>query len=57
MDQAQADWRKSSRSGNGSNCVEVADWRKSSRSGNGSDCVEVVVVQESETGTLAPRTR
>jgi hypothetical protein len=33
-------WRKSSFSGNGGNCVEVA-WRKSSFSGNGGDCVEV----------------
>lgn len=35
-------WRRSSRSGNGNNCVEVAAvWRKSSRSGNGNECVEV----------------
>jgi Domain of unknown function (DUF397) len=35
-------WRKSSCSGNGGNCVEVAArWRKSSYSGNGGDCVEV----------------
>ncbi|CAM3434016.1 DUF397 domain-containing protein [Stackebrandtia soli] len=44
-------WRKSSRSGNGDNCVEVgcihdAPWRKSSRSnGNGgSSCVEVAPI-------------
>lgn len=39
-------WRKSSRSGNGTNdaCVEVA-WRKSSRSGTGNNgnCVEVAI--------------
>lgn len=40
-------WRKSSRSGNGGNCVEVATnlvnatWHKSSRSNNGGQCVEV----------------
>lgn len=35
-------WRKSSRSGNGGNCVELAiAWQKSSRSGNGGNCVEV----------------
>jgi hypothetical protein len=34
-------WPKSSYSGNGGNCVEVAPWRKSSYSGNGGDCVEV----------------
>ena len=33
-------WRKSSYSGNGMNCVEIA-WRKSSYSGNAIDCVEV----------------
>ena len=39
-------WRKSSRSGsgsNGGNCVEVGAWRKSSRSGSGGNagnCVE-----------------
>jgi Domain of unknown function (DUF397) len=35
-------WRKSSRSGTTSNCVEVG-WRKSSLSGSGSNCVEVAV--------------
>jgi hypothetical protein len=35
-------WRKSSRSGNGGNCVEtMITWQKSSRSGNGGNCVEV----------------
>lgn len=35
-------WRKSSHSGNGGNCVELAiTWQKSSRSGNGGNCVEV----------------
>lgn len=36
-------WRKSSRSTNHTNCVEIAhlDWRKSSRSSNYGNCVEV----------------
>lgn len=34
-------WVKSSYSGNGGNCVEVAKWVKSSYSGNGGECVEV----------------
>ncbi|WP_073488677.1 DUF397 domain-containing protein [Streptoalloteichus hindustanus] len=33
-------WRTSSRSSDGSNCVEVAGWRKSSHSSNGESCVE-----------------
>lgn len=35
-------WRKSTYSGNQSNCVEVARvWRKSTYSGNNTNCVEV----------------
>jgi hypothetical protein len=42
LDLSHADWRKSSRSGGGPNCVEVAwVWRKSSRSSGGPNCVEV----------------
>jgi hypothetical protein len=35
-------WRKSSYSGNETNCVEVG-WRKSSYSANEGECVEVAV--------------
>lgn len=43
-------WRKSSYSGNGPDCVELAvTWRKSSHSGGGSgDCVEVAVITGQE---------
>jgi hypothetical protein len=40
-DTSRAPWRKSSYSGNGGNCVEVAAWRKASYSNNGGECVEV----------------
>jgi hypothetical protein len=33
-------WRKSTRSGSQTNCVELA-WRKSSRSGTETNCVEL----------------
>jgi hypothetical protein len=42
LDLSRAAWRKSTYSGNGGNCVEVAAlWRTSSHSGNGGSCVEV----------------
>jgi hypothetical protein len=44
-------WRKSSYSGNGGNCVEVAPWHVSSYSGNGGDCAErprVVLVRDTK---------
>lgn len=45
---APSSWRKSSRSGNGGNCVEtMITWQKSSRSGNGGNCVEVARVEMS----------
>ncbi|MQA25151.1 MAG: DUF397 domain-containing protein [Micromonosporaceae bacterium] len=42
-DLADVIWRRSSRSGESGNCIEVAlpRWRKSSRSGDSSNCVEV----------------
>ncbi|MET8052259.1 DUF397 domain-containing protein [Streptosporangium sp. NPDC005286] len=43
LDLSRVTWRKSSRSENGQDCVEVSVWRKSSRSGNGSNCVEVAL--------------
>jgi hypothetical protein len=51
-------WRKSTRSGTTSNCVEVA-WRKSSYSSTQSNCVEVafghaVLVRDSK-NTAGPR--
>jgi hypothetical protein len=42
LDLSRAEWRKSSRSSSGPNCVEVAwVWRKSSRSTSAANCVEV----------------
>jgi Domain of unknown function (DUF397) len=39
-------WRKSSYSGSGNNCVEVAAaWRKSSRSSGNGACVEVAAAR------------
>jgi hypothetical protein len=48
LDLSGARWRKSSRSSNVANCVEVAvlegaRWRKSSRSTDDANCVEVAV--------------
>ncbi|MFB9676053.1 DUF397 domain-containing protein [Streptosporangium vulgare] len=45
---SRIEWRKSSRSGNGSNCVEVGLWRKNSLSGAGQDCVEVALADISQ---------
>lgn len=39
-------WRTSSYSSNGENCVEVAPWRTSSYSSNGESCVEVAPVPD-----------
>jgi hypothetical protein len=58
LDLSTARWRKSSRSSDVANCVEVAHmacgWRKSSHSGDDANCVEVafagpaVVVRDSK---------
>lgn len=45
-DLSRATWRKSSRSNNGGNCVEVTEWRKSRRSNNGGECVEVATIAQ-----------
>lgn len=42
LDLSRAAWRKSTYSGNGGQCLEVAAvWRKSTYSNNGGSCVEV----------------
>ncbi|MET8333482.1 DUF397 domain-containing protein [Streptosporangium canum] len=51
-DLSQVTWRKSSRSGNGQDCVEVGIWRKSSQSNaNGGQCVEVALADTPHLGT------
>jgi hypothetical protein len=42
-DMSRAPWRKSSYSGNGNDCVEVASWHKARYSNNGGNCVEAGV--------------
>lgn len=41
VDLSRVEWRMSTYTGNGANCVEVGVWRASSYSGSGSNCVEV----------------
>ncbi|OKI14925.1 hypothetical protein A6A25_15310 [Saccharothrix sp. CB00851] len=41
-----SEWRKSSRSNGGGECVELSVWRKSSRSNGGGACVEVAVAAD-----------
>lgn len=38
-----SEWRKSSRSNGGGECIELSVWRKSSRSDGTGACVEVAV--------------
>ncbi|GIH71282.1 DUF397 domain-containing protein [Sphaerimonospora thailandensis] len=46
---SRVEWKKSVRSGNGQDCVEVGVWRKSSSSAN-QDCVEVAIADAGEAG-------
>lgn len=53
-------WRKSRRSMNAGDCVEVASWRKPSRSGYNGNCVEaghgrgVIGVRDTKLGAASP---
>jgi len=46
-DMSRAPWRKSTYSGNGNDCVEVASWRKATYSNGGGNCVEAGVAESS----------